>query len=320
MFRGILKRALPPTLQWRALSGRSLPRAPQTVPLSVLDAMREDMKAQRTAHRAALAAQRDEYYASLTAQRDDFYANLAAQREFAKYNRESHESLCALRYTNLHYSLTEQLAVALRDADVASERASARSLLAKAINGCWCQWEMFARTLVMLDNSGWNSANTQQLLDQLRLTGMPKRPCTLSQQLQDLLRTPGVAAYLQVAERDNSLAPGVLAKSAAAVLLALWTPLHSPGGEGTRRPLPQEVFEAVGVNGLIAFAALLRLSGRNVSLYGPGGDYATAMLRLPPVDMFRATEEDIVASQRFEVGASVDLLSAVGELARWPEP
>lgn len=74
--------------------------------------------------------------------------------------------------------------------------------------------------------------------------------------MQSLLRLRGVAAYLEVVEEDNRLASGVLVKGAAIMHSALCTPLHSRGVGGAHRPLPHEVFKAIGENGLIAFCSL----------------------------------------------------------------
>jgi len=168
---------------------------------------------------------------------------------------------------------------------------SARVLLEEAIAEPWRQWAALAPA------------------EQVK-TGSGKLPGNTTQQLQGLLRFPGVAAYLEAVEQDNKLARGVLAKSSTSLYSMLCAPLHTRGTKAKPRLLPHKVFEHVGMNGLIAFAALLSLSGRDVSLYMPKGNTAKVKLRVPPLDV--CTDTEIKASKPRAVVASLDLGVDVG--------
>jgi hypothetical protein len=168
---------------------------------------------------------------------------------------------------------------------------SARVLLKEAIAEPWRQWAALAP-------------------GEQKKTGIVNLPGSTTQQLQGLLRFPGVAAYLQAAEQDNNLARGALAKSSTSLYAMLCTPLHTRGTDAKPRLLPHKVFEHVGVNGLTAFAALLSLSGRDVSLYMPKGDIANVILRVPPLDVF--TDKEIKTSEPLAVVAALDLGAGEG--------
>jgi hypothetical protein len=310
MFRGILKRALPPMLQWRALSGGSVSRAPREimVPLSVLTALQATLAGQRAD--SNLAAQRAD--AMLAAQRADMAdqrtdSNLAAQRADAILAAQRADAILAAQRADatlaaqreaadvnsghLRVAFHTKVAEARRDADFARGQVSARVLLEEAIAEPWRQWAAL-------------------LPEEQVKTGSNKLPGSTTQQLQGLLRFPGVAAYLQAVEQDNNLARGALAKSSTSLYSMLCTPLHTRGTKAKPRLLPHKVFEHVGVNGLIAFAALLSLSGRDVSLYMPKGDIAKVMLRVPPLDV--CTDTEVKSSKPRAVVAALDLGVDVG--------
>ena len=143
---------------------------------------------------------------------------------------------------------------------------------------------------------------------------MTKPPSTVTEQLKALLGFPGVAAYLQVAEEDNGLARGVLAKSAVIMYPALCTPLHARAAGAQPEQLPAEVFSAIGENGRIAFAALVAFGGRNVGMYQPQVPTVSVVLRVPPVQGLSATLQQIRGSAKLPapVEASLELGVAGG--------
>jgi len=124
--------------------------------------------------------------------------------------------------------------------------------------------------------------------------------------MESLLKFSGVAAILQVAEEDNMLSNGVLKKSAATLYPMLCNPMHSRRGGGDYRKLPVEVFDSAGDNGIIAFAAVVALSGRNVGLYLPQGKTVAVTLRVPPTHMLTATVEQFRGCPKYQVVASLD--------------
>ena len=187
-----------------------------------------------------------------------------------------------------------KLAKALYEGDLARGKISARTLTEEALAEVWRSWEDL-------------TAENKQLF----CPATKQKPYSATQQLRELLRFPAVAAYLRVAEQDNGLAEGVLAKSADTMYPALCTPLHSraPGAQVQR--LPADVFSAIGENGRIAFAALLAFGGRNVGMYQPCGKVVPVVLRVAPLRGLRATLEEITDSAKLPpIAASVELGAA----------
>jgi len=181
-------------------------RPPVMVPLSVLEWAREDAKAAREDAKAAREdakvlsareAQRSDERAAHEAQRSDERAAHEAQR--------SDELIKALEQLGAF-----KLATALCERDVALGKVSARALMEEALAEAWRAW-------------GRLDAEAQEQMG----AAVKKPPSAVTDQLKALLGFPGVAAYLQVAEEDNGLARGVLAKSAASLYPALCVPLHA---------------------------------------------------------------------------------------------
>ena len=242
------------------------------------------MAAQRADANAALAAQR----ADANTVMDTLRAILGKQDAAMERERASAKEISAAHYKALQLAGAREVAEARHDADVATGRVNARVLLEESLAVIWRTWEA-------LDT------------DAREKSGVSTRPRNATEQLQSLLRLRGVAAYLEVVEEDNRLASGVLVKSASIMYSALCTPLHSRGVEGAHRLLPHEVFEAIGENGLIAFAALVALSRRDVGLYLPKGDTKSLQLRVHPSEWIAATKQEFKASPALNVLASMDL-------------
>jgi hypothetical protein len=264
-------------------------RPPVMVPLSLLQdqAARFDREAQRfdvaVAQATAQAARQEKREAQLMAQ-----ATVQAARE------EKHIKL-------LEEASAYKLATALFERDVARGKVTARALIEEAVAETW-------RALERLD-----AEERERVSPSPKGAAVKKPPSTVTDKLQAMLRFPAVAAYLQVAEEDNGLARGVLAKSAAIVYPAVCTPLHGRAAGEQAVRLPAEVFTAIGENGRIAFAALVAFGGRNVGMYQPCGATVSVVLRVPPTLGLSATLAHIRGSARLPaVGASVELGVAAG--------
>ena len=113
-----------------------------------------------------------------------------------------------------------------------------------------------------------------------------ERYATVSDKLRLLLRgdaCPGLVAYLKVAAEDNGAPEGDLLRQAGRLYEVLSERLHSDAasGAGTTR-LPAEVFERSGRTTMVALAAVVRFSGRDIALYDAAGDAQPLRLRLPP--------------------------------------
>jgi hypothetical protein len=188
-----------------------------------------------------------------------------------------------------------KLARALKERDVALGKVSARALIEETIA------EACLRKRMDAVGRGQESS--------IFIGGF----VPVTEQLKAMLGFPGVAAYLQVAEEDNGLARGVLAKSAAIMYPALCTPLHARAAGAQAGQLPAEVSSAIGENGRIAFAALLAFGGRDVGNYEPCGAIVPVVLRVPPTWDVTATLQQIRDSAKLPVvKASVELGVAGG--------
>ena len=238
------------------------------------------------AHAAAVArAERARQEAVAQAER--------AREDAAAQVKRAHENAMA-RVALLETLNALKLATALFERDVARGKVTARVLFEEAVADVWRTWERL-------------DAGVRRLVSPT----VASQPKTATQRLQQLLSFPGVAAYLQVAEEDNCLARGVLAKSAATTYAALCTPLHA---RAAGAQLPTEVFSAIGENGRIAFAALMAFGGRSVGLYQPCGATVPVLLRVSPALGISATVEQIRGSAMLPtVEASVELGVAGGE-------
>jgi hypothetical protein len=233
--------------------------------------------------------------AAREAQRFDEAMALAQAREAERKARE------AERVDLLEKVIAHKLATALFERDVARGKVTARALIEEAVAETW-------RALERLD-----AEERERVSPSPKGAAVKKPPSTVTDKLQAMLRFPAVAAYLQVAEEDNGLARGVLAKSAAIVYPAVCTPLHGRAAGEQAVRLPAEVFTAIGENGRIAFAALVAFGGRNVGMYQPCGATVSVVLRVPPTLGLSATLAHIRGSARLPaVGASVELGVAGG--------
>jgi hypothetical protein len=190
-----------------------------------------------------------------------------------------------------------KVATALFERDVARGKVTARALVEEASSESWRAWER-------LDAEGRRQV----------CPGAKKIPSSVTEQVEVLVRFPGVAAYLQVAEEDNGLAQGVLAKTAASMYSLLCAPLRArAAGAQAGQPLPAEVFAAIGDNGRIAFAALVAFGGRNVGMYQPCSATVPVVLRVPPVLGLCATLQQIRGSAKLPAAeASLELGVAGG--------
>ena len=196
----------------------------------------------------------------------------------------------------------DKLTKALFEGDVARGKVTARALIEEATADVWRAWGR-------LDAKG-----REQVSPSPKGGSVTKPPSTVTEQLKALLGFPGVAAYLQVAEEDNGLARGVLAKSAVIIYPALCAPLHARAAGAKAEQLPLEVFSAMGENGRIAFAALLAFGGRNVGMYQPQVPTVPVVLRVPPMQGLSATLQQIRGSAKLPapVEASLELGVAGG--------
>jgi hypothetical protein len=215
-------------------------------------------------------------------------AQQKAQQKAAASTLKAELKLQRQVYSSLQSSSALALAAARRDADLASGRIDARVLMEESLAAAWRLWAALR-------------PEEQQALGVFR-----QPPSSTMQQLEGLLRFPGVQAYLRVAEEDNKLAQGVLTKCSATLYSALCAPLHSVGA--AQRLLPIDAVSSIGIHGLTAFAALVALSGRNVGMYRPCGKTVTVLLRVPPVDWHSASVEEVRSSALLPpVAASVEL-------------
>ena len=278
------------------LGMRATPAASQIemVPLSVLVSAREDAKAHAAREAQLNDARFNEVKARLDevkARLDDVKAHAAREAQLVKEKIESMEMFNA-----------DKLTKALFEGDVARGKVTARALIEEATADVWRAWGR-------LDAKG-----REQVSPSPKGGSVTKPPSTVTEQLKALLGFPGVAAYLQVAEEDNGLARGVLAKSAVIIYPALCAPLHARAAGAKAEQLPLEVFSAMGENGRIAFAALLAFGGRNVGMYQPQVPTVPVVLRVPPMQGLSATLQQIRGSAKLPapVEASLELGVAGG--------
>jgi hypothetical protein len=289
------------------LGMRATPAASQIemVPLSVLVSAREDAKAhaareaqlndvrfnEAKAHAAREAQLNDARFNEVKARLDEVKAHAAREAQLVKEKIESIEMFNA-----------DKLTKALFEGDVARGKVTARALIEEATADVWRAWGR-------LDAKG-----REQVSPSPKGGSVTKPPSTVTEQIKALLGFPGVAAYLQVAEEDNGLARGVLAKSAVIIYPGLCAPLHARAAGAKAEQLPLEVFSAIGENGRIAFAALLAFGGRNVGMYQPQVPTVPVVLRVPPMQGLSATPQQIRGSAKLPapVEASLELGVAGG--------
>jgi len=275
------------------------------VPLSVLESVREDAKAHAAREAQLNDARFDEAKARFDARLDEAKARFdEAKARFdarldeakARFDEAKVYSASEAQHVKDKIELMEKyyaikLARALKERDVALGKVSARALIEETIA------EACLRKRMDAVGRGQESS--------IFIGGF----VPVTEQLKAMLGFPGVAAYLQVAEEDNGLARGVLAKSAAIMYPALCAPLHAREAGAKAEQLPSEVFSAVGENGRIAFAALLAFGGRNVGMYQPQVPTVPVVLRVPPMQGLSATLQQIRGSAKLPapVEASLEL-------------
>jgi hypothetical protein len=280
------------------LGMRATPAASQIemVPLSVLVSAREDAKAhaareaqlndarfnEAKAHAVREAQLNDARFNEVKARLDDVKARL----DDVKAHAAREAQLVKDKIESMEIFNADKLTKALFEGDVARGKVTARALIEEATADVWRAWGR-------LDAKG-----REQVSPSPKGGSVTKPPSTVTEQLKALLVFPGVAAYLQVAEEDNGLARGVLAKSAVIIYPALCAPLHARAVGGKAEQLPLEVFSAIGENGRIAFAALLAFGGRNVGMYQPQVPTVPVVLRVPPMQGLSATLQQIRGSAK----------------------
>ena len=117
----------------------------------------------------------------------------------------------------------------------------------------------------------------------------------LSQLLSLQSPCPGLQAYLTVAAEDNGLQPEQVLRHAKAMYVAMSQPLHAEDvGSTALVQLPADLFELMGKPTVVAYAALLRFSGRSLRLYLADDSSAPpVLLRPPPVLGCSATAESV---------------------------
>jgi len=256
------------------------------VPLSVLESVREDAKAHAAREAQLNDARFDEAKARFDARLDEAKARFDARLDEAKAHAAREAQLVKEKIESMEIFNADKLTKALFEGDVARGKVTARALIEEATADVWRAWGR-------LDAKG-----REQVSPSPKGGSVTKPPSTVTEQLKALLGFPGVAAYLQVAEEDNGLARGVLAKSAVIIYPALCAPLHARAVGGKAEQLPLEVFSAIGENGRIAFAALLAFGGRNVGMYQPQVPTVPVVLRVPPMQGLSATLQQIRGSAK----------------------
>ena len=300
------------------LGMRATPAASQIemVPLSVLVSAREDAKAhaareaqlndarfhEAKAHAAREAQLNDARFNEAKALNDARFNEAKARLDEAKAHAAREAQLVKEQIESMERYNANKLSMAVFERDVARGKVTARALIEEATADVWRAWGR-------LDAKG-----REQVSSSPKGGSVTKPPSTVTEQLKALLGFPGVAAYLQVAEEDNGLARGVLAKSAVIIYPALCAPLHARAAGAKAEQLPLEVFSAMGENGRIAFAALLAFGGRNVGMYQPQVPTVPVVLRVPPMQGLSATLQQIRGSAKLPapVEASLELGVAGG--------
>lgn len=124
---------------------------------------------------------------------------------------------------------------------------------------------------------------------------------TVTKMFERILNTTdgcsGLTAYLKVAATDNQEDSGNLLKDAGKLWSVYSSPAHSQGPNGCVT-LPTAMFATSGRATMIALAAILRFSGRNISLYndilGQGSVSSGILLRPVPLSKCSATEAEIL--------------------------
>ena len=108
---------------------------------------------------------------------------------------------------------------------------------------------------------------------------------------------PGLVAYLRRAAADNGVPEREMLTQAGRLYEVLSERLHSDAasGAGTTH-LPVEMFERPGRTTMVALAAFVRFTGRDIALYNATGAVASLRLRLPPPAACTATVEALATA------------------------
>jgi len=118
--------------------------------------------------------------------------------------------------------------------------------------------------------------------------GRPEDRASVSEKLRQLVaaesgRCPGLVAYLKMAAADNGVPEPELLRQAGRLYEVLSERLHSDAASGAgTTSLPAELFERSGRATMVALAAFVRFTGRNLALYSSDG--AAQRLRLRAIE------------------------------------
>ena len=108
---------------------------------------------------------------------------------------------------------------------------------------------------------------------------------------------PGLVAYLRRAAADNGVPEREMLTQAGRLYEVLSERLHSDAASGAgTTTLPVEMFERSGRATMVALAAFVRFTGRDIALYNANGSMASLRLRLPPPAACTATAEALATA------------------------
>ena len=137
----------------------------------------------------------------------------------------------------------------------------------------------------VLDARGLFESSLAEIVRTLVSCGRGPAPPTVSGQLEWLFsgKCPELVAYLKVAAADNQKIEKLVLKQARKLFDVLSERPHSGslGSTGAPVRLPVEAFKSSGESTLLAFAAFLAFSGRDLRLYDFVGDDVAVTLRAP---------------------------------------
>ena len=158
----------------------------------------------------------------------------------------------------LEAASSRELAVALHAADVARGVVGSRALLEACLVALWQQAHA-------------------ELREQPPDSSMAERARKLLRAPSDGGKFPGLLSALAVAAEDNNVPSAEVISQARRMYETLSSRVHSEELGGTAA-LPAEVF--AGRPALVAFAAIVRAAGRELSLYGFGRKQVPLRLRV----------------------------------------
>jgi hypothetical protein len=168
--------------------------------------------------------------------------------------------------------LLDKIAHSLEDADIAAGAVNARAKLEQAIKGIW-----------NLPSRRASKAQTITARSKALLDDGSAGAC------------PGLVAYLRVAAEDNDEPVEAVLKCARVVYELLSSRLHANSADGDS-VLPDRIFDSLagGRPLIVAYSAMLKFSGRNVSFATLGVGSKPIVLRVPcacdtPLEAVRAS-------------------------------